>query len=93
MSKTADLDECRKGKDFIRYAVAHGGRVEICAKGVKIYGNQNNGTYGYALIHSNHPNELPTGTRCALIKAFRAIGLVTAVLIVGGLFALGMAGL
>lgn len=72
-----NLDQCRTGNDFERYAVAHGGRVESCSNGVKIYGTngQRNGDYPYVLIHSNHPRDLATGTRAAIIKGLVAIGL------------------
>jgi len=73
------LYQCRNANDFIRYAkhkrtemgddsVA----VVVCGKGVKVYGPV---PPNYALIHSNHPRELATGTRKAIIKALIAIGL------------------
>jgi hypothetical protein len=80
MTKMANrsLEQCRKSKDFIKYAKSNGGHIENCTKGVKVYGPNgapDNTNCGYALIHSNHPKELKTGTRAALIKAFIAIGL------------------
>ena len=69
------LEACRKPDDFIEYSLGKGAIVENCAKGVKIFppdGRRDE----YALIHSNHPRELATGTRHALIKKLLAIGLV-----------------
>ena len=68
------LDACRDAKDFIGYAKSRGAVIENCSKGVKIYpadGRRDE----YALIHSNHPRELATGTRWTLIKKLTAIGL------------------
>lgn len=72
-----NLDRCRTGHDFERYAVSRGARVETCSTGVKIYGSngQRNGDYPYVLIHSNHPRDLATGTRAAIIKGLIALGL------------------
>lgn len=67
-----NLNQCKDPNDFIRYAKRKKGKVVSCGKGVKIYGPV---PPGYALIHSNHPRELATGTRMAIIKAFIAIGL------------------
>ena len=75
MSKKT-LEQCRDGKDFERYALAHGGSVVTSGKGIKIYGP--NGNSGYAVLHCNHPKELATGTRCALIKALVALGFLLA---------------
>jgi hypothetical protein len=71
MSKT--LQSCRKAKDFIGYAEQHGGQVVQTNGCVKVFEPKGNG--GYATLHANHPKELATGTRAALIKAFIAIGL------------------
>jgi hypothetical protein len=67
-----NLKACRTASDFVTYAQAHGGEVVTCGKGVKIFKGSKD---QYAVIHSNHPRELATGTRSALIKAFIAIGL------------------
>ncbi len=72
MSKK-NLQACSKATDFISYAEDHGGKVKTCGAGVKVYGPNGNG--GYVSIHANHPKELATGTRAALIKAFIALGL------------------
>jgi len=71
------LDQCRDGREFERYALAKGARVEQCKAGVKIYapGGQWNGDRPYVLIHSNHPHDLPNGTRAAIIKGLIALGL------------------
>lgn len=66
-----NLEQCRTAKDFIKYAERQGGVVEGSKKGVKVYGPND----GFAVIHSNHPRDLATGTRAALIKALVAIGL------------------
>ncbi len=77
-----NLEQCRDGQEFERYALAKGGRVEQCKNGIKIYGpnGQNNGEYPYVLVHSNHPHDLPNGTRAAIIKGLIAIGLGITVL-------------
>jgi hypothetical protein len=66
------LKACRTASDFVAYAQAHGGEVITCGKGVKILKGRKD---QYAVIHSNHPRELASGTRSALIKMFVAIGL------------------
>jgi len=71
MAKT--LDSCRTANDFERYARKHGARIVRCKKGIKVYGPD--GREMHAVIHNNHPKELATGTRCALVKTFIAIGL------------------
>jgi hypothetical protein len=71
-----NLKACRTASDFVAYAQAHGGEVVTCGKGVKIFKVRAD---QYAVIHSNHPRDLATGTRAALIKAFVAIGLAGSV--------------
>jgi len=71
------LKACRTASDFVAYAQAHGAEVVTCGKGVKIFAGERKDQY--AVIHSNHPRELVTGTRAALIKAFIAIGLAGSV--------------
>ena len=70
------LKACRTANDFVAYAQAHGAEVITCGKGVKILKGR---TDQYAVIHSNHPRDLATGTRLALVKAFIAIGLAGSV--------------
>lgn len=70
------LKACRTASDFVGYAQSHGGEVITCGKGVKIINGRKD---QYAVIHSNHPRELATGTRSALVKAFIAIGLAGSV--------------
>ena len=67
-----NLNACRTANDFVGYAKRNGGTVVPCKKGVKVYGDKKDQC---AIIHSNHPRELATGTRSALVKAFVAIGL------------------
>jgi len=68
------LDACRTPKDFVGYARGKGAVIEPCSKGIKIF-PPNGRRDEYALIHSNHPRELATGTRYALIKKLLALGL------------------
>ncbi len=70
------LKACRTANDFVAYAQAHGAEVVTCGKGVKILKGRPD---QYAVIHSNHPRDLATGTRLALVKAFIAIGLAGSV--------------
>jgi len=67
------IRNCRKASDFIAAIEKQGGCVENCGKGVKIYGPDGRRDQ-YAVIHANHPRELATGTRAALIKGLLAIG-------------------
>ena len=72
------LNQCKDAQDFIRYAnhkrteIGETVSVVACSNGVKVYGPI---PPNYALIHFNHPRELATGTRMAIIRAFIAIGL------------------
>jgi len=70
------LNSCRTANDFVRYAQRNGADVVDCKKGVKIYGDRPD---QYAVIHSNHPRELATGTRSALVKALISIGIAGSV--------------
>ena len=70
------LTACRTASDFVAYAQANGGEVVSCGKGVKVFKDK---SAGYAVIHSNHPRELASGTRAALVKAFVALGLAGSV--------------
>ena len=72
------LNQCKDAQDFIRYAnhkrteIGETVSVVACSNGVKVYGPIKP---NYALIHSNHPRELATGTRMAIVKALISIGL------------------
>ncbi len=70
MSKKS-LNQCKTANDFISFSEKKGLIIKNCTKGVKIYNPERDDQY--AVIHSNHPHELATGTRIALIKKIGAL--------------------
>jgi hypothetical protein len=74
------LDQCKTGPDFVGYARRttrkRGGSVKEIKAGVLVKGPPDGpAPDDCAVIHSNHPRELATGTRAALIKKLIALGL------------------
>lgn len=67
------IKTCHKPSEFIAAVEKQGGTVEICGKGVKIFGPDGRRDQ-YAVIHAWHPRDLATGTRAALIKGLLSIG-------------------
>ena len=70
MGKHRSLAGCRKSRDFVAYAVEHGAEVVNGGRhGVKV------SYHGCRIPVPDHPGELATGTRRAIVKSFIAIGL------------------
>ena len=65
------LQQCRSGKDFVRYAEKAGARIEN-GKGshAKVYNDK-----GIAIV-PRHNNDLGKGLRFTLIKTFVKMGIV-----------------
>jgi len=69
MPKKDDVNSLRTSREFIAYARRRGCEI-IPGKGSHIKARN---AKGFAVI-PNHPGDLPTGTRRAIIKSFAAMG-------------------
>jgi predicted RNA binding protein YcfA (HicA-like mRNA interferase family) len=64
------LDTCRSGEEFIRYACAHGAVVDH-GKGSHFKVMNERGM----CVVPKHPGDLGKGLRCKIVKLFTAMGL------------------
>lgn len=76
MPKKDDVNSRRTSREFIAYAQRHGCEV-VRGKGSHVKARNDK---GFAVI-PDHPGDLPTGTRRAIIKAFMAMGIAILVLL------------
>lgn len=71
-----NLSDCRSGKDFCRYAETHGAEVRG-GNGSHQRVSTDRGT----TFVPYHNGDMPTGTRCAIIKQLLAIGITVFILV------------
>lgn len=79
-----NLNDCRSGKDFINYAAKQGAEVSN-GKGSHHKVKTEKGT----CIVPHHNKDLPTGTRCGILKVFLRIGIMMFLLLLVLLFMIG----
>jgi predicted RNA binding protein YcfA (HicA-like mRNA interferase family) len=60
-----DVNQCKTARDFDRYITQHGGAFDRQCGSHAIY--HTNG--GAQIIVPQHNGDLPTGTRCSIIKS------------------------
>lgn len=68
--KKDDVSALRTGREFIDYAKRHGAEV-VPGKGSHVKIRTQKGL----VVVPNHPGDLATGTRRAIVKAFITIGI------------------
>jgi len=77
MAKTDDLSRCKTARELVRYAEKHGGYVDRQTGSHAIVKGPSGGICPVPM----HAGELATGTRNSIIKTFRAIGLIVALVV------------
>jgi len=75
MGKKKDLNALRTSRQFLAWAEKHGGDIRR-GKGSHIHVRKN----GIIVTIPDHPGDLATGTRRAIVKAFIAMGMGVLVL-------------
>lgn len=70
MGKKSSLNKCKSHDDLVGYAAGRGARIVEGGRHTKVYGPEG----GMAPI-PRHRGDLATGTRCAIIRAFKLMGL------------------
>jgi predicted RNA binding protein YcfA (HicA-like mRNA interferase family) len=76
MCKKDDITRCKTSAELVSYARHHGGAVVRQSGSHAIVQGPAGGTCPVPM----HTGDIPTGTRCSILKRFRAIGLVLTVL-------------
>lgn len=70
MSRNESVRNCRTSSEFVRAVERQGGRVDNGGRHYKVRGPEGNG----CVPVPRHPGDLPTGTRCSIIKALVSLG-------------------
>jgi predicted RNA binding protein YcfA (HicA-like mRNA interferase family) len=72
MGRKDDVTRCKTATELVAYAQSHGGAVVRQSGSHAIVQGPGGGTCPVPM----HRGDLPTGTRCSILKRFRTIGLV-----------------
>jgi hypothetical protein len=72
MCKKDNINQCKTGVEIVNYAVSHGGKVDHFTGDHAIV----KGPSGGICPTPYRRDDLPTGTRCSILKRYKAIGIL-----------------